>query len=122
MLPFVGLSACTSPGNVSPGEPLSTATFTDGLPIIDKLDQSMHAIPWHLSRIDSQQNRVYLSTGKSGCSYPIGATVEKTSKSITITVAGKSASGPCTSEEYISLTYVQLNEPIENREILGAGN
>lgn len=75
-------------------------------------------VPWHLVRVDHQENRIYLSASSAGCTTPEKVRLTESDSSITITVTGPSTSEPCTAQHLTLLGYVQIGS-IGDRQVTG---
>jgi hypothetical protein len=75
-------------------------------------------VPWHLIRVDHQENRIYLSASSAGCTTPEKVRLTESDSSITITVTGPSTGEPCTAQHLTLLGYVQVGS-IGDRQVTG---
>lgn len=85
---------------------------------VDKTTGPAATVPWHLIRVDRQENRIYLSASSVGCSTPEKVRLTESPATITITMTGTSTSGPCTMESRTLVGYVHVDK-IGDRQITG---
>jgi hypothetical protein len=78
-------------------------------------------VPWHLIKVDLQENRIYLSASSKGCITPNKVRLTETDTSIEITVTGLNGREPCTMQHVTLLGYVHVDS-IGQRQIRGNAN
>jgi hypothetical protein len=77
-------------------------------------------LTWTLRSVDAGAGRIDLAVSFSACSYPAAAGVRFDAEAVTVTVLGTPPDGNiCTSQLIVRFTYVQLNEPLGTRKVLG---
>lgn len=101
---------------IQPGITPITPDFQE-LPL-DPTSGPAETLPWHLIRVDHQENRIYLSAPQAGCSTPEKVRLKESPSQITITVTGSSAKEPCTMQHVTMIGYVQI-ESIGARQVSG---
>ena len=139
----LGTASCGSDHAVSPtpsasgNQPTTQAPATTKAPISDpgtlpvpytKLATKTgpvtgDPVPWTLVRTDPAQNRIYIAATQVGCAAPDAVYLQETPSEVTITVTSppQMASGPCTQQNVTLVGYVQLNDPLGNRHVVGNG-
>jgi hypothetical protein len=75
-------------------------------------------VPWHLIRVDHQENRIYLSASSAGCTTPEKVRLTESTSSITITVTAQAPGEPCTAQHLTLVGYVQIGS-IGDRQVTG---
>jgi len=123
------LSACVRETVPPPGTAPPSMRFPDQSGIativpdyqelpVDQNTGPAATVPWHLIRVDHQENRIYLSASSAGCSTPEKVRLTESTATIAITVAGTGGSGPCTMQSQTLVGYVQVGS-IGERQITG---
>lgn len=129
---LLGLMSCSAgeqqPGGSQPASvtPLGKTSpsihaispFANRLPT-DSSAATGETVPWTLVRIDNEKNRIYLSAGQIGCAVPSVVHLQETPTEIIFTVTGPPSGSPCTAQKVSLVGYVQLNDPIGGRRIVG---
>lgn len=79
-------------------------------------------MPWHLIRIDTSQDRVYLSASTSHCTTPAFAVVTENADRIAITVFGSGPAGGqttfCTASNTTLAGYVDVRGGLGGRNVV----
>ncbi|MBT8163481.1 MULTISPECIES: hypothetical protein [Arthrobacter] len=108
----------TAPVKTSPGIQTLTPDFPELRP-----DTSPAAtgdtVPWKLVKVDTVNNRIYLSAEQVSCTVPEMVHLQETPTEIIIAVTGKPTSTTCTARKVSLIGYVQLHDPIASRRIVG---
>lgn len=99
-----------------PGISTITPEFTELR--LDQTAQPAETVPWHLIRVDLNENRIYLSASSVGCTTPEKVRLSESASEIRISVTGPSASGPCTAQSITLVGYVQIGS-IGERHVTG---
>lgn len=125
------LTACTGqagpplasepPPGRSVTQPVETITPQYSELAIDRTSGPTPTVPWHLVRVDRNENRVYLSASTSGCSQPKTVRVSETPSIVRVTVTGTGDTNPCSMQYMTLIGYIQLDS-IGDREITGNGS
>lgn len=115
------IHAITPPAKTSPSIRVITPP-ANRLPT-DSSPATGETVPWSLVRVDNEKNRIYLSAGQVGCAMPSVVHLQETPTEIIIAVTGPPSSAPsdnpCTAQKVSLVGYVQLNEPVGGRRIVG---
>lgn len=108
-----------SPPVASGAVPSTSAIPSNPFPTTTLAPKGAVYVPWILGKVDSQANRIYLSSSSAStdCKTPWRALVTETSTSITISVVAKSGQEPCTAEKKTLVGWVQLKGAIAARDI-----
>jgi hypothetical protein len=85
---------------------------------LDHATEQAATVPWHLIRVDRQENRVYLSASSVDCTIPGKVRLAESATEVSIIVAGTSTSGPCTAQSVSIMGYVQIGS-IGGRRVTG---
>jgi hypothetical protein len=85
---------------------------------VDQTTGPTATVPWHLLRVDHQENRIYLSASSAGCSTPEKVRLTESPATIAITVTGTGGSGPCTMQSLTLVGFVHVVS-IGDRQITG---
>ena len=116
-VPSAGIAA--PPSKSFPEQPGIATIIPDYQELaVDQTTGPAATVPWHLIRVDHQENRIYLSASSAGCSTPEKVRLTESTASVTITVTGTSTSGPCTMQHVTLVGYVHLGS-IGGRQITG---
>lgn len=115
------IHAITPPAKASPSvhviTPLANRLPTDSSPATGE------TVPWTLVRVDNEKDRIYLSAGQVSCAVPSVVHLQETPTEIIIAVTGPPSSAssyiPCTAQKVTLVGYVQLNDPVGGRRIVG---
>lgn len=110
-------ASVTPPGKTSPSIHAITP-LANRLPI-DSSAATGETVPWALVRIDNEKNRIYLSAGQVSCAVPSVVHLRETPTEIILAVIGPPSGSPCTAQKMSLVGYVQLNDPIGGRRIVG---
>jgi hypothetical protein len=115
------IDAITPPAKTSPSVHVITP-LANRLPT-DSSAATGETVPWTLVRVDNEKNRIYLSAGQVSCAVPSAVHLQETPTEIIIAVTGPPSSAPsdnpCTARKVSLVGYVQLNEPVGGRRIVG---
>lgn len=129
---FLGLVSCSA-GEQQPGgsQPASVTPAGKTSPSIhaitplanrlptDSSTATGKTVPWTLVRIDNEENRIYLSAGQVSCKVPSVVHLRETPTEIILAVTGPPSGSPCTAQKLSLVGYVQLNDPIGGRRVVG---
>lgn len=110
-------ASVTPPGKTSPSIHAITP-FANRLST-DSSAATGETVPWTLVRIDNEKNRIYLSAGQVSCAVPSVLHLQETPTEIILAVTGQPSGSPCTAQKVSLVGYVQLNDPIGGRRIVG---
>lgn len=75
-------------------------------------------LSWDLVRVDPEQDRVYLTVSKQGCTIPQEVEFSETATTVTLAVVGVELSEPCTADARALTGYVQLPTALGDRQVL----
>ncbi|MET3721797.1 hypothetical protein [Arthrobacter sp. UYEF21] len=118
----------TSPSTTNPGPPAPVKTgpaIQTVTPDFSELrvDTSPAAagdtVPWKLVKVDTVNNRIYLSSEQVSCTVPEVVHLQETRTEIVIAVAGAPTSMTCAARKVSLIGYVQLNDPLAGRRVVG---
>ena len=109
------------PGKAPPSIFVAPDPSGPELAVIPRTAKITEKLSWKLMRLDSEFNRVYLSSGgsKSSCTTPIGTQLVETSTTVTIDVIAETSASPCTMRKVTLRGYVQLDAPLAGRSLSG---
>lgn len=85
---------------------------------LNRSAEPAETLPWHLIRLDLNENRVYLSASSVMCTTPEKVRLIETASEIKISVTGTRRSEPCTAQSITLVGYVQLGS-IGGRQVTG---